>query len=69
LSSEQLAAIVVRTVADNAVSPAEMLAESREFGLPIAADASIVCEDPGEGRLRFPYPSGGAMGPAERAPD
>jgi hypothetical protein len=69
LSSEQLDAIVVRTVAVNAVSPVEMLAEYREFGLPIAADASIVCEDPGEGRLRFPFRSGGAMGPAELAPD
>ena len=28
-----------------------------------------LCEDPGEGRLRFPFRSGGAMGPAELAPD
>jgi hypothetical protein len=69
LSPEQLGAIVGRTAVDNVVSPEEVLAEYREFGLPIAADASIVCEDPGEGRLRFPFRSGGAMGPAERAPD
>jgi hypothetical protein len=69
LSSEQLAAIVNRTAADNAVSPEEVLAEYREFGLPIVADGLIVCEDPGEGRLRFPFWSGGAIGPAELVPD
>lgn len=59
---ELLLKVVERTAREFGATEDEVVAEFRELGMPVLAESVIVCEDPNEGRLRFPFWSGKAVG-------